>query len=282
MRIVVTGASGFLAGHLCRALLMAGRDVLGVSRQPVVGFPARQVADYRHAPGGEILFHLAEPADRAGAMAAGEAHVRQVTANLEALVQAGFQRIVYASSAAVYGHSTASARRVGDPTSADDPYARGKLTCESLVGVEEGISVRLANLYGPGMGTANVVSTILAQIPGAGPLKVRDGAPVRDFLWIDDAVAGLVALVDRAEAGVYNLGSGRGVAIRELAVMALRAAGEGDRPFEETGPGGKISHLALDIAATESATGWRPQVTLEDGIARLVAGRGPSEQGAGG
>lgn len=276
---MVTGASGFLGGHLCRALKAAGRDVLGVARRPLEGFPVRQVADYRQTPGGDLLVHLAESADMAAALAAGQTYVDQAVATLEALVQGGYQGLVYASSATVYGDTTNTARRVGDPTPADDPYARGKLLCEALVVAAGGISARLANIYGPGMGHGNVVSTILAQIPGTGPLQVRDGAPVRDFLWIEDAIAGLVALVDRAEAGLYNLGSGRGVAVRDLARIALAAAGEQQRPFEETQPSGRTFHLVLDVAATEAATGWRPQVTVEEGMARLVEARVAKGQG---
>ena len=157
-------------------------------------------------------------------------------------------------------------------------YGATKLACEALVTAAWGTSVRLANVYGPGMGQANVVSTILAQIPGTGPLRVRDGAPVRDFLWIDDAVAGLIAMVDRTTTGIYNLGSGQGVAIRELADMALEAAGECQRPLEETRPSDRASYLALDIAATESVTRWRPQVTAKEGMTRLVLNSGPRYQ----
>lgn len=275
----MTGASGFLGGHLCRALKTAGRDVLGVARRPLEGFPARQVADYRQTPGGDLLIHLAESSDRAAALAAGDAYVEQALTTLEALLQGGYQGVVYASSGAVYGDSATAPRRVGDPMPADNPYDRGKVACEGLVAAAGRTSVRLANVYGPGMAANNAVSTILAQIPGTGPLRVRDGAPVRDFLWIEDAVAGLVALVDRAEAGLYNLGSGRGVALRDLARMALVAAGEGDRPLEETQPSGRTSHLVLDVAATEAATGWRPQVTAEEGMARLVEARMVKGQG---
>ena len=281
MRIVVTGASGFVGGHLCRALTAASRDVLGVARKPVTGFAAEQVDDYRQSPTGDVLVHLAEPADRGSVSASGDLHVREAVDVLQCLVERGYGHVVYASSAAVYGDEALASRRVGDRTGGDDPYVHGKLACEALVAKVGGASVRLANVYGAGMNRNNVASTILRQIPGVGPLRIRDGAPVRDFLWIGDAAAGLAALAEQRKAGVFNLGSGRGVSIRDLARMALTAAGEADRHCEETQPSGRTSHLVLDVAATEAAIGWQARVAVEEGIARLVADSCPVEQGAG-
>ncbi|WP_119166702.1 NAD-dependent epimerase/dehydratase family protein [Algihabitans albus] len=280
-RIVVTGASGFLGRHLCRDLLAAGRNVLGVARRPLPDMPSVQVTDYRDTPGGDILIHLAERSDRGAALVAGEDHVAEVTSTLQVLLDGRFGRLLYASSGMVYGDAEASPRKVGDPTPARDPYALGKLSSEEQVTAAGGVALRLANLIGPGMAGGTVVSTILEQIPGSAPLRLRDGGPVRDFLWIDDAVAGVIALLDRASAGVYNLGTGRGVAIRQLARMALEAAGEAERTLEETAPNGRCSNLVLDVAATTRATGWYPVTTVDAGMARLIAGRLAETQGGG-
>jgi nucleoside-diphosphate-sugar epimerase len=133
-----------------------------------------------------------------------------------------------------------------------------------------GAAVRLANLYGPGMAANNVLSDVLQQLGGAGPVRIRDAAPVRDFLWVGDAAAGLAAVALGEPAGIYNLGSEHGTSIGELVRLLLEAAEEEGREIVATAPADRPSTLVLDIAATEAAFGWRPQTSLASGLRMLL------------
>lgn len=266
MTVVVTGASGFLGRALVAELVRAGVSTIAVSRRGAVipGATCMSVHDYGETPcpTGAALVHLAEEAVISTAAAQGEAHVAHVRERAGALAAMGFSRIVYASSAEVH--------RAGPD--AGDPYVRGKRAAEAAIAEAGGVILRLANVYGPGMKPNTLISDILRQIPGEGPLYLRNTAPRRDLLWIDDAAAGLAAAALGRSIGLFDLGSGDTVAVIDIARMALAAAGEAARPVLSLNPPTADDDVFLEIAPMERHFGWRPQVPLAAGMARLVRG----------
>jgi nucleoside-diphosphate-sugar epimerase len=94
--------------------------------------------------------------------------------------------------------------------------------------------------------------------------------PVRDYLWVDDAAAGLVSLAAARRGGAFNLGTGVGTSVGELAGKALACAGETGRAVEASDAAGQPSYLVLDIADTTAQAGWSPRVALDDGLRRLM------------
>lgn len=270
--VVVTGASGFLGQAVVRALApSAGVRAVAVSRRPLAD--ARQVRDYGESPAGDVLIHLAEDADRQKVEAVGPPYESQALDVLGRLLLKGYRRVLYASSAALYGDASAAPHRPDDAVSAGDIYARVKLQSERLVaGAPGGAAIRLTNVYGPGMSAANVMSRVLTQIPGSGPLEVRDLAPVRDFLWIEDAAAGFAAMALAPGAcGIFNLGTGVGTSVGQVAGLALEAAGERHRELRQTAPPAPASTLIVDASRTTDACGWTPRVSIRDGVERLVS-----------
>lgn len=269
MKIVVTGASGFLGGRLAQCLRARGTETMLVSRRSMLG--TQRVANYGETPAGDILVHLAQENDRAHAEAEGEAGLARALADLTALIAKPYVRIVYVSSAVLYGDAVCVPRRVTEKVTASGIYGRIKLESERLVLASgRGVVARLANLYGPGMSGTNVLSTILSQIPGVGPVRVMDDAPVRDFLWADDAAAALHAMITGDGKGIYNVGTGIGTSVAELARLALAVAGQPERPVMATHRSARVSCLFLDIDATIETWNWRPTVALCEGLSRLM------------
>lgn len=271
--LVITGASGFLGSAVVRAARAAGCEVVPVARKALPA--AVRVESYADAPVGEVLVHLAENNDRAEVQRLGADYARCASETAQALLGKGYGRVVYVSSAALYGQDATTPRTPAHPTFSEDVYSRTKREIEQMMlATGAAVVVRLANVYGPGMSAANVVSAIIRQIPGADPLVVRDTRPVRDFVWLDDAADALVAMATGpGSPGVYNVGSGVGCTIHDLARRALRVAGEDGREVRSSGTSGQASYLVLDIADTTREWGWRPVTSLDDGLARLVAQR---------
>lgn len=276
--IVVTGASGFLGRVLSARLRDRGHSVIAVSRTrfvPPAEVTFRQVADYSdiRSPAGSVLIHLAEPRDIKGSEADGEKHAVDTLRLSEALLAEHAGPAIYASSVAVYGDLSDSRHK---PTEAPHPltrYGHAKVACERRFLAVGGAVARFSNLYGPGMAGNNVVSDILAQIPGSGPLTVRSADPVRDFLWVEDAADALIRIVERGSTGIFNVASGSSVSVGQLAQIMLLVAGESGRPIvslERTHP---PSQIYLDVSDTTTQIGWTPETTIEQGLSKLLGCR---------
>jgi UDP-glucose 4-epimerase len=273
MKVVVTGASGFLGQAILRALAETpNAEAVGVSRRAC---PAPrnaetvQVDDYRKSPSGDVLVHLAEP-NIAGTLEGwSDAQIATQAALFRDLAEA-YPRVVYSSSTAVYGDWIATPRRPDEAATPRGGYGRLKAEGESIALARNGAAARIANVYGLGMPSANVVADVLSQIPGEGAVIVRNLKSVREFIWIDDAAEGLARLALSNANGVFNLGTGVATEISELCRIALDLAGQGERPVQATAELTRASTVNLDISETTRVLGWTPQVSLREGLGFLM------------
>lgn len=268
MRVIVTGASGFLGRAIYQNLIAQGIDCVGVARSDVFGL--QRVSSYSDAPVGDCLIHCAETSDRTAANSSGENLASEARNTLEDLLAKRYSQVVYASSAVLYGDHCATPRGISDQVFATDIYTHIKLASEQRVLEHGGVVARLSNLYGPGMAQGNVLGTILGQLGRPGPVKLKNTAPVRDFLLIEDAARAFLMLSASKKTGIYNVGSGVGTSIAELASLTLVEAGEAGRPVVSVQSGDVFSNLVLDISATSEAVGWVPRVPLREGIRQLL------------
>jgi UDP-glucose 4-epimerase len=162
---------------------------------------------------------------------------------------------------------------------AKDIYTRSKLINENIVLASGGAVARLSNLYGIGMSKNNVLSDIIAQIPGPGSLIVHDSSPVRDFLNIRDVCVALTRFAVSKYSGILNIASGHGTSVHRLVEIALVAAGQADRKVVSTKLVASFSSNILDIDATRTILNWKPEVDLVSGLTELVFSKMESNHG---
>lgn len=257
-------------------LLVAQKNVeaIPVTRKNISGWC--RVSDYSLSPTGDVLIHLAEENERVRATQSGQAYEEKTLATLAALLGKGYRRVVYASSSVLYGDADIRPHFPDDPIQVDDAYSHVKRLSElAVLKSPSGVVARLANIYGPGMSKGNVLSTILRQISSKGSLKVLDTSPRRDFIWVEDAAEGLVALALNYSKGdnerrVFNLGTGVGTSIGSLASMVLEIVGQPTRQVEAKCVSGRKSCLVLDYSDTTSACGWQPRTSLRQGLSHIL------------
>ena len=277
VKVVVTGASGFLGKQIAHNLRMHNQlEVVAVTRKKLEGWFI--VNDYSETPEGDFLIHLAENSNREIVNKLGTFYELENQIMLKSILKNSYKNVIYISSALLYGDKSDVPHLVSDELIIGDTYSKIKRNSElSVLDSSGGVVVRASNLYGIGMSDANVVNKIFSQIPGKGPLKIINDKPIRDFLYIQDAVSGIISLLiyylNHSGGGIYNLGTGIGTSIRSLASLSLKMAGESHRIIESESVSNANSCLVVNCNETTKICGWKPNVKLSEGISNIIEQR---------
>jgi nucleoside-diphosphate-sugar epimerase len=299
-KALITGVNGFLGRALSGHLRQAGVNVIGLD---VYKLPAGLLEGIQYYQTNLLnfkelcdtlkrlnledatVFHLAgqsyvgksrtDPLTTISTNVTGTAHL------LEACRLISLKRIVFPSTALVYKKPNPIPIKETDAVQAGSVYAATKLACEELLrgyASDFGFTcriVRLGNVYGPGAAIGSVAQIILRQVKDGGPVSIRTLSSVRDFIYRDDVLSGLIALANHAnESGceILNLSSGIPTSIRELAEAAC-SAGHIKPEIIETEPqlGNIDDRLVLSIERLKEQTGWQPVWNLDDGLRQTLA-----------
>jgi len=307
-RIIVTGGAGFIGSHVCEALLARPCDVLALDSFDTFYDPQIKRRNVHHcladgrfslaegdicdaafveevlAGGADVLVHLAA---RAGVRPSIEqpllyqkVNVEGTLVLLEAARRVGVRKFIFASSSSIYGNN----RKVPFAESAPgdhpiSPYAAtkkaGELLCHTyhhLYGLDV-TCLRFFTVYGPRQRPDPAIHTFARLIEAGRPVPVfGDGSMRRDYTYVDDIVAGVLAAVDRCEGyHLYNLGESRPVSLNDMIATLERALGRravlDRRPMQP----GDVDQTYADIRLARAELGYDPATSFEDGIARFVA-----------
>jgi nucleoside-diphosphate-sugar epimerase len=309
VRLVVTGAAGFIGSHECEALLARGYEVVGVDNFDP--FYARAVkeqnltisrgnaafrfteADVAQDPLAfddvDAVIHLAAKPGVRPSLEDPAAYVRaNVTATVRVLTaarEAGVRRIVFGSSSSVYGDTTAAPFAEDTPAVEPiSPYAATKragelmaYTFAHLYGMRV-MSLRFFTVYGPRQRPDLAIHRFTALIARGEPITMYgDGTTERDYTFVSDAVDGVLAALDwtgngggEGRAEVVNIGGGSRVRLDRLIDLIGSALGRVPRIERAPNQPGDVRRTDADLRRAERELGYRPRVGIEDGIRRFT------------
>jgi nucleoside-diphosphate-sugar epimerase len=294
-RLLITGAGGFVGAAVVRAALVAGHEPIAlvrtaaaprltglpIARHPVDLSDTDRVAALLAELRPDVLIHCAWEGV-GGPLRAGDVqyeNIRTTCALVDAAIAAGVRKVIGIGSQAEYGRFD---RRI---TEDDVPnptmiYGAAKLAASHLARqrcweADVGFAwMRLFSVYGPGDNPNWLIPSVTARIVAGQAPKTTAGTQKWDYLHVEDVASAILATALRdAATGVLNLSSGSPVAVRTIIEcirdlanpgLALRF---GEIPF---GPN-QIMHLEGDNSRLIAATGWRPTIGLEDGLAAMVS-----------
>ena len=301
MRILVTGAAGFLGSHLADRLVADGHEVAGLDDfssgrwenvTDLVGtdrfhlLKADVVEPLSVAGPFDRIFHLASPvsghAERPIATLRTGA---EGTRRLLDLAEAAGAVFVLASTSEVYGEPAVHPQVETDPgrVSTVGPrgsYSEAKRFAEALAtayGRERGVAVRIArifNTYGPRMrpDDGRVIPTFITRALAGEPLPVfGTGQQTRSFCYVSDMVEALVRLAETDHAGPVNLGNPDEVRVLDLAREILRMTGSRSSLEASPLPPDDPARRRPDVTLALRILGWRPRVARRDGLQRTIA-----------
>lgn len=303
MRCVVLGGTGFIGSHLVNALVEQGHDVASLTRHlplqntiltdTAVSKVRWQVGDYQNREdirklleGNEVCFHLISSSLPSNSNKDPSWDVRtNVCSSLDVMeeaVAAGVKKVFFISSGGtIYGEAQTLPIPEDHPLEPTCSYGVTKLAIEKYLALFERLHglqyqiVRLANPYGPGQDVnkaQGAVSVFIERNRNHLPIDIwGDGSIVRDYIYIDDAIKGIMALAQYAgPEKIFNIGSGVGTSLLELLeeiALCINPVSEvrflAARQFD-------IKYNVLDITKARNLLAFSPDTSLQNGVKKTI------------
>jgi dTDP-glucose 4,6-dehydratase len=299
-RAVVTGGAGFLGANLCRSLLEKGYDVVAVDdlssgsvdhvadlgdgfelivHDVVEGIPVEGPVDavLHFASAASPPQYLARPLETLAVGSTGTQHALDLARTTGA-------RFLLASTSEIYGDPTehpqtesywGNVNSVGPRSVYDEAKRFGEALATAyhhVYGVDTKIA-RIFNTYGPLLepDDGRVISNFLAQALDGRKLTVYgDGTQTRSFCYVEDEVAGLLALLESDWVGPMNIGNPEEHTVLEVASLVLEITGSSSEIVHEPLPPTDPVRRCPDITLAKRELGWEPRIPLREGLARTL------------
>lgn len=305
MKIIVTGAAGFIGSHLTDLLLYEGHEVKAIDsfndfnssniqpliqheKNPDFEFMKADILDLEHmkktVKGADVVVHLAAQAGVRFSVANPiKTHIVNAVGTLKLLSacrDSGVRRFVNSSSSSVYGNAKRLPVKEGNPLEPVSPYAASKIVTElychlfnELYGLET-ISLRYFTVYGPRQRPDMAIRIFTDRVlRNQKPQIFGDGEQTRDFTYISDVVQAINSSIKCGNPkGIsLNICSGRRVTVNHLVSTILQICDREDiEPEYLPEQPGDVEHTWGDNALAAKVLNWEPIIDLEEGLQRFV------------
>jgi nucleoside-diphosphate-sugar epimerase len=277
--VLVTGSKGFIGRQVVRALRSGGYLVYEFDRED-----GDISSEKNHLPLADHIIHLASmvyvPLSWEDPFPFYKTNVLGTVNVLEHCRKTGSQ-LIYVSS---YMYGTPQYLPIDElhPVEAASPYNHSKYLAEEVCRFYAEnfkipiVLIRPVNVFGPGQNSDFLIPSIINQVkdPGVEKVKVMDLRPKRDYLFISDFVEALIRCLPMKGFHTYNIGSGASVSVKEIIDTILKQAGI-TKEIISSGKerANEIWDMYMNIRKLSEETGWKPEITFEEGIRQCVAGK---------
>ena len=307
LRVIVTGAGGFIGSHLIERLVRDGArtralvhynsrndwgllellptDVLN-EIEVVQGDVRDPFGTDKAVAGCEVVFHLASLIAIPYSYAAPHCYVATNVMGAVNVMQAAMAhevgRVIHTSTSECYGSAIHVPIDEQHPLQGQSPYSASKIGADKIAesywrsfGLPVA-TIRPFNTYGPRQSARAVVPTIVTQALAGLDVKLGSLFPTRDLTFVDDTVEGFIRIAESDEAigQVVNVGSGQEISVGDLAHKILDLIGSAGRIITDDQrvrpEGSEVERLLCDYGKARELLGWAPRVSLDDGLRRTI------------
>ncbi len=304
-RIFITGADGFIGSHLTERLVGQGYEVTGLCIYNSLGSYGwlEKIADSnpknlrlilgdvrdagfmeRSIAGHDTVFHLASliaiPYSYVAPQSYFDTNVTGAMNVANACIKAKIRRMIHTSTSEVYGTAQFAPITELHPLRGQSPYSASKIAADVLIESFwrsfqlPAVTLRPFNTFGPRQSLRAVIPTTIAQVmQGATEIKLGAIKPTRDFNFVDDTVAAFISVAEADDSvlgHVYNAGSGREISVEDMVKLVAKLAGRSVRIISEDDrlrpTNSEVERLLCSSEKLFAASGWRPKISLEDGL----------------
>jgi len=296
MKILVTGGSGFIGSHIAEKLSKKGHDITIIDNKKTkwiledkIKFIKGDIRDLEEieeiTKNVDYIFHEAalvsvvesieKPSDTFGVNLIGTLNI------LDAALKNNVEKVIFASSCAIYGNTLNLPTPEGEIPNPRSPYAISKLSAEYLMKMfyeEYGLrttSLRYFNVYGPRQDYSSpysaVIPIFIKRALNDDPLIIHgDGLQTRDFIFIDDVVCANEIVMRNGDGEIFNVGSGESISINDLAEIIIEITNSNSKIIHDEPRKGEVRHSCSDISKFRKI-GFSPQFTLKKGLTKLIS-----------
>jgi UDP-glucose 4-epimerase len=278
MKYVVTGGAGFIGSHIVEELERRGHDVAIVDTY--TGDDILDITTLKDAfDGADGVFHEAAVASVPVSVKmpryANEVNTTGTLNVLDVARAYDVKKVVFASSAAVYGNNPAP-NREDQPTDPLSPYAVSKVAGENYMNVYsdlyglDTVSLRYFNVFGPRQTNA-VIPLFIRQITNRQPITIYgDGWQTRDFTFVNDVVQANIRAMESSARGVFNVATGQQTNLFNLAGTIMEIAGIDVLVNHAPARAGEVRDSVADISKARETFGYVPEYTVRSGLMEML------------
>lgn len=301
LNILVTGADGFIASHLCEYLVSKKAKVIGLLRRNSGGI-FKNLNEIKNdiiikwgdtqdlslitevTKNVDVIFHLAAQSHVGHSLYNPyETIVNDVISTLNILEAArknNVKRVIHAGSSEIYGTPLYVPIDIKHPLHPRSPYAAAKASAENIIesyfhtyGLPVVMS-RFFNIYGPRQGLDQVIPKFILQVLNDKSITIYgDGTQTRDYTYVSDAVKAysLLAITPKIEGKVLNFGSGKEIQIKKLAELIIKLTNKkGKLKFSTKLRSGETPRLLCNSNLAKKTIKWKPTINLETGLLKTI------------
>jgi UDP-glucose 4-epimerase len=299
MKVLVTGGAGFIGSNVIKLLLSKGiivrvldnlssgyiDNLSGYNVEFIEGDVCDKKIVMKACIGVEAVFHFAASVGRQRSI---DDPIQDSMTNLigtitllESMRANNVKKIIYSSSAAIFGELLTETIDENHPLNPDSPYGVSKLAAEKMILSYANlydmtaVCLRYFNIYGENQRYdfyGNVIPNFANKLSNNLPIIIfGDGEQTRDFLNVHDvAQANYLGLLFNGKSDVYNIGSGKSITINDLAKKMIKSFGSGSIEYRPRRPA-DVLHCKAEISRSNSILGFDPLINLDDGLTNYIS-----------